>query len=324
MKIKKIRKGMKRYVEAVKAKGRKASGCLLGPIKRSDCEIWLLKEGKKIFDKFFYVPIPSVIIDGERLLYKDKDLTELDFVLPRIPRSYVRFGYKLLSILKDKVYLPIEPESVLITHNKFLTLLALKEVGLPVPQTFLTASRKAMQALLDDMTFPVVMKVLYGSLGKGVMFADSKEAAVSVMDTLERFKQPIFLEEYVPNPGEDIRIFVLGNEVLGAMKRKAEKDERRANIGIGGTGEPIEIDWKCKDLAVKAAAALGMDVCGIDMIRGPSGPVIIEGNVNVHFEGLTKTLRVNVARAIVEYVNDELSMLGFTRLEKLMTWLKRK
>jgi len=299
-------------------------GCIIGPRERSDCEIWLLNEGKKIFDKFFYVPMPSIILDGNRVLFKGMDLKELDFVIPRIPRTYLWYGYKILSVLKGHLYLPIEPESIIISHDKFLTLLALKEAHLPIPDTFLTVSRKSLDTLLDEMDYPVVMKLLKGSLGKGVMFADSKQSATSLMDTLERFKQPIFLEEFIPNPGEDIRIFVLGGDVLGAMKRKAVKDERRANIAIGGIGEPIKLNLKYRELAIRAADALGMDICGIDMIKGPKGPVIIEANINVHFEGLAKILSLNVAKEIVEYVKNEVSMYDYTKLERLLRWLKKE
>jgi len=292
-------------------------GCILGPMKRSECELWLLKEGKKAFEKFAYIPIPAVRVeskDGIKVLYKKTNLAEFDCIIPRVPRTYTWIGYTILNILKDEVYLPIKPESVFIARNKFITLLALKEAGLPVPNTYLTISRQTLEGLLDEMSYPVVMKLLYGSLGKGVMFADSKQSAVSLMDTLERFKEPIFLEEYIRNPGEDIRIFVLGDEVLAAMKRKAKKDERRANIAIGGVGEPIDLGPKMRDLALRAAKVLGMGICGIDIIEGSKGPEIIEANVNVHFEGLTRATGINVAKEIVEYVKKE---------AKVMEWLKK-
>jgi len=296
-------------------------GCILGPIKKSECELWLLEEGKKVFDEFFYVPIPEVKIkfgDKTKVYFKNRNLAKLDFIIPRIPRTYAKLGYITLSILKDKLYIPIRPESVLISHNKFLTLVALKESWLPVPDTYLSISRQALENLFDRIYFPVVMKLLDGSLGKGVMFADSKESVVSIMDTLERFKEPIFLEEYIPNPGEDIRIFVLGDRVLAAMKRKAKRGERRANISIGGIGEPMKIDLDLEDLATKSAKALGMDICGIDVLRGPRKSIVIEANVNVHFEGLTKATGINVAEKIVEYVKNGVKESGMTFLEKLL------
>lgn len=301
-------------------------GFILGPLKRSECELQLLEEGEKVFEEVFYVPLPEVRMEfgkEARIFHNNKDLTNFDFVIPRIPRTYTNLGFIILNILKEKLYVPIRPESVLISHNKFLTLVALKEANLPVPETYLATSRQALENILDEMRFPVVMKLLYGSLGKGVMFADSKESAVSLMDTLERFREPIFLEEYVPNPGEDIRAFVLGNDILAAMKRKAKRDERRANIGIGGTGKAIKANSKIRDLATKAANVLGMSIAGIDLIKGPKGLVIIEANVNVHFEGLENATEINIARHIVEYVKEEREVLGKTRIEKLLHRLRR-
>ncbi len=295
-------------------------GCIIGPKIRGYCEISLLEEGKKIFDKFFYVPITSVVIDGDRVLYKGKDLSKLDFIIPRMPRTYMWFGYKILKALEGKVYMPVKPESVIISHNKFLTLLALNEAGLPVPQTYMSASRDTVEDLLEEMNYPVVMKLLYGSLGKGVMFADSKQSAASFMDALERFKEPIFLEEYVPNSGEDIRVFIMGGKIIGAMKRIAEKDERRANIGIGGIGKPIELDEQTKKIAIRAAEVLGMDVTGVDVINGLGGPVLIEANVNAHFEGITKTLGINMAKEIVKFVKSEAET---KRVGKFIEWIKR-
>lgn len=295
-------------------------GCIIGPKIRGYCEISLLDEGKKIFDKFFYVPITSVVIDGDRVLYKGKDLSKLDFIIPRMPRTYMWFGYKILKALEGKVYMPVKPESVIISHNKFLTLLALNEAGLPVPQTYMSASRDTVEDLLEEMNYPVVMKLLYGSLGKGVMFADSKQSAASFMDALERFKEPIFLEEYVPNSGEDIRVFIMGGKIIGAMKRIAEKDERRANIGIGGIGKPIELDEQTKKIAIRAAEVLGMDVTGVDVINGLGGPVLIEANVNAHFEGITKTLGINMAKEIVKFVKSEAET---KRVGKFIEWIKR-
>jgi ribosomal protein S6--L-glutamate ligase len=301
-------------------------GCIIGPKVRSDCEIWLLEEGKKIFDKFFYAPMTSIVISNDKVFYKDKDLSELDFVLPRIPRTYAWFGYKILKILESKVYMPIDPRSVVVAHNKFLTLLALKEAGLPVPETYMAASRSTVENLLDEMNYPVVIKLLYGSLGKGVMFADSKQSAMSFMDTLERFKEPIFLEEYVPNAGEDIRAFVLGKSVLGAERRIAKSDELRTNIGIGGIGKPIVLGKKMEELAVKAAGVLGMGITGVDIIKGPDGPVILEANVNVHFEGLAKVLGVNIARKVVEFVKSEAAGASaghFPGVGMIADWFKK-
>jgi len=284
---------------------------ILGKIKSGYEEIKLIKEGKKIFDSVSYIPTPYVSIEGSdselKVTYKNKDLSDFDCVLPRIPRSYRTFGFTILSLLKESSYMPIEPIALFNCHNKFLTLLALREDILPIPRTFLTIRRKAAEDILDKIDYPIVMKLLYGSLGKGVMFADSKNSAISLMDTLERFKEPIFIEEFVKNPGEDIRAYVIGDEVFASMKRKAKKDEKRANIGIGGSGIKFEIPDKYASIAVRSTRALRMEICGIDLIESSKGPVVIEANVNAQFKELEGTTKKNVARKMVEYVKENVS-----------------
>jgi len=284
---------------------------ILGKINRGYEEIKLIKEGKRIFDAVTYIPTPYVSIEVEEdqlhVKYKNKDLSDFDCVLPRIPRSYRTFGFTILSLLKGKSYIPIDPMALFNCHNKFLTLLMLNEDLVSIPKTFLTIKRKAAEDILDEIDYPIVMKLLYGSLGKGVMFADSKNSAISLMDTLERFKEPIFIEEFVKNPGEDIRAYVIGEEVFASMKRKAKKDEKRANIGIGGEGIEFDIPDKYASLAIRSVRALNMEICGIDLVEGPKDPVVIEANVNAQFKELESVTKKNVARKIVEYVKETAS-----------------
>lgn len=281
---------------------------IIGPRRRGYEEERLLEEGRKIFEKVDYFPIPQIIIEiqkDKKLFYRNKNLFEYDVILPRIPRSYKTYGFILLSLLKDfGKYLPIDPFSIILSHNKFLTLLCFVERNLPVPKTFLAFKRKIIEESLDEITLPIVLKLLHGSKGIGVMFADSKQSARSIMDTLERFRQSIFIEEYVENPGEDVRAYVIGNEIF-AMKRKARRDERRANIAIGGKGEAYKLKEKEMDLVLDAAHSLKMEICGIDFIPSYKGPVLIEANVNAQFKGLEEATKVNIAKKILEFLKKE-------------------
>jgi len=284
---------------------------ILGRIQRGYEDLKLIREGKKLFDSVSYIPTPyvSVEMNGSEysVKYRDKELSNFDCILPRIPRSYRTFGFIILSLLKGKTYIPIEPISLFNCHNKFLTLLILDRDSTPIPKTFLTIKRKSAEDVLDKMKYPVVMKLLYGSLGKGVMFADSKSSALSMMDTLERFNQPIFIEQYIKNPNEDIRAYVVGEEVVASMKRIAKKDEKRSNIGIGGSGKKFDIPYDYMNLAIRAVKKLQMDVCGIDIVEGPKGPVVIEANASAQFKELDKVTKKNVARKIMKYVKEKAS-----------------
>ncbi len=279
---------------------------ILGPLSREYEQVRLLEEATKLFDTVSYFPIPQVAVelrDGFDLKYKNKSLLNYDSFLPRIPRSYKTFGTTLLYFLKKAGKpLPIEPSSVIASHNKFLTLVRLVEAGLPVPETHLAIRREVIEKLLKEMDYPLVLKLLYGSKGVGVMFADSEQSAVSVIDALQRFKETIFLERFVEPGNEDIRAYVIGGKVVAAMKRVAKQGERRANIGIGGHGEPYRLSSTEKKLAIRAAEAMGMGICGVDLMPSEDGPVIIEINVNAQFKGLESATQKNIAREILKYV----------------------
>jgi len=282
--------------------------CILGPRKRKQQELWLIEEAKKQFDKVTYVEIPMVRIENNEPYFKNTKLSEYDCILPRVPRTYKNFGYVICKLLEDRVYMPIKPESILIAHNKFLTLLALEEAGIPIPKTFLTWSRKGVEPVLGEFEYPVVLKILYGSLGKGVMFAESKQSLLPLLDTIETMNEPIFIEEYIEAGGKDIRALVIGDEVIAAMQRSGSKGERRANIGSGGKGKKIKLKPKLEELAIKTAKALGLEIAGIDIIQQRGGkrePLVIEANVNVVFEEITKVTKTNIAKHIVEYVKNE-------------------
>jgi ribosomal protein S6--L-glutamate ligase len=217
----------------------------------------------------------------------------------------MNYGYLICKLLENKVFLPLKPEAIITTHNKFLTLEVLDREGIPIPKTYLTLTRNAMMGVLDKIKYPVVIKLLYGSLGKGVMFAESRQSAVPLLDTMETMNKPFLVEEYIKNPGEDIRALVIGNSVVAAMRRKAGRGEIRANIGVGGKGKKINLSPEIKDLAVKTAKALGLGITGVDIIMSEKGPLVIEANVNVHFEGITEATGVNIAEQMINYKWDE-------------------
>ena len=276
--------------------------CILGSKTRKEQELWLIEEAKKRFDRVTYAEIPFVRIENGEVFFKHLNLSDYDCILPRIPRTYRNFGYNICKLLENRVYMPIKPESVIIAHNKFLTLLALNKAGIPTPRTYMAMSSQGIRAVLDKVNYPIVIKLLYGSLGKGVMFAESRESVIPLIDTIEGMNEPFIVEEYIKNPGEDIRALVIGNEVT-AMRRIAEKGERRTNIGIGGKGKKIKLSHELRELAIKSARVLGLEIAGIDIIIGEEArPRVIEVNVNVNFEGITKVTETNIAEKMINYV----------------------
>ncbi|MEA2036736.1 MAG: ATP-grasp domain-containing protein, partial [Nanoarchaeota archaeon] len=141
-----------------------------------------------------------------------------------------------------------------------------------------------------------------GTGGKGVMYAESYPAASSLMDALETLKQPFLIQEYIETEGEDIRILVVGDRVVAAMKRKAVLGEKRANVHAGGEGEAFEPDVQMKKLAVEAAKSIGAEICAVDMLESIKGPMVVEINLSPGLQGITKVTKVDVADKIAKYL----------------------
>ena len=137
------------------------------------------------------------------------------------------------------------------------------------------------------------------------MFIESKEAAESTIDPMRVLKQHMLLEEYVPNPGEDVRGIVAGEEVIASYKRIAAKGEKKANIHLGGSAVTYKLNDEQQEVVLKSAEAIKAKICAIDMLIGKDGPLVIEVNINPGLAGIEKTTGVNVAQRMVRYAASE-------------------
>ncbi len=280
-----------------------------GPKKISYTTKRLIEEAKK---KFRYVETVSAIktklgIDnGLEAVFEGKSLADFDYVLPRIDSKRAQIGYLILRFLDDMgVKKPYPAETILIAHNKFISMEVFASKGIVVPKTYLTGSKESAMEILEKQKMPVIIKLLSGFGGKGVMFMDDKSAAKSAIDTMKTLEQDVLLEEYIPNPGEDIRGIVVGDEVLASFKRIASGDEKRANISIGGRGVAFKMGDEMQEITLKCAEAIKAKICAIDMIQGKDGVKVIEANINPGITGIEKATNINVAQGIVNYIAEE-------------------
>ncbi len=270
----------------------------------------LIEEGKKVFDEVVLIPALDVklrITNELDAVYKGKSLRRFDYILPRIDSKRAVVGYPIVRFLDYfGTKKPYPAETILITHNKFLTLERLVRGEVRVPETYLTASKKSAREVLNKMKLPIILKLLSGFGGMGVMFMESKEAARSALDTLKTLQQEVCMEKYIENPGEDIRGVVAGNEVIASYRRVAAPEEKRANIHAGGRGEAFTLTEEMNEIVLKSAQAVGSKICAVDMIRGSDGVYVTEVNINPGLEGIEKTTNINVAQRIINYINSEL------------------
>ncbi len=270
----------------------------------------ILEEAKKQFKKAELVPVSDVVLSvgkGGTATIGDKNLADYDYIIPRIDSKRAEVGYPVFVFLDaTDVRKPYPASTILIAHNKFLTLTELARKGVPVPETWLTGSKDTAGGIIDNQKLPIIMKLLAGFGGEGVMIMESKEAAKATIHTLKTLRQEVLLEEYLPNPGEDIRAIVAGEEVIASFKRIAGPGSKKANIHLGGKGVDFKITPEIREIVLKSAKAIDAKICAIDIVESRGQAYVIEANINPGLAGIEKATNINVAKRIIDYVKSEL------------------
>jgi ribosomal protein S6--L-glutamate ligase len=237
--------------------------------------------------------------------YQGKQLRDYDAVIPRIGASVTFYGTAVLRQFEMMGVYPLN-ESVAISRSRdklrSLQLLAKKGVGLPVT---VFAHRTSDPDELIDLVGgdPVVIKLLEGTQGIGVVLGETRRAAVSIIQAFGGVDTNILVQEFIKEAnGEDIRCLIVGGKVVAAMKRKGKEGEFRSNLHRGGSAEEVKITPAERETAIAAAKAMGLNVCGVDMLRSNHGPVVMEVNSSPGLEGIEKATGVDVAGMIIEFL----------------------
>ncbi|MBR9682067.1 MAG: RimK family alpha-L-glutamate ligase [Candidatus Aenigmarchaeota archaeon] len=281
---------------------------ILAPGKASKSTQMIFEESKKLFDEVDLFAIEDVILETSeevKAYCGDKDLSGYDYMLPRIDSKRASFGYHVVKFF-DLINMrkPYSAEAIPIAHNKFSTLFEFRKNGVVVPDTYFTSSKKSAEELVRKMKFPAMVKLVSSYGGKGVMYIESRQAAMSVVKTLNLLKQDLMLEKFIENPGEDMRGFLIGDEIIG-MKRIAKKGEKRANVSAGGKAVTYTLNDEEKEIVFKTAKILNAKICAIDMINGKDGAYVIEANINPGLQGITKATGINLAQRIAKFCYEE-------------------
>ncbi|MBI4016188.1 MAG: RimK family alpha-L-glutamate ligase [Candidatus Aenigmarchaeota archaeon] len=265
-----------------------------------------VEEMKKVFDSVDHLNIVdlevSMLGTSEEILYGGKPLKQYDCIYAKGSGRFANLLRAVTTVLGPECYTPIRPGAFTIGHDKLLAHLKFQVAKVPMPRTWVVSTAEAAKKILKKAPYPVVMKVPSGTHGKGVMLAESYESASSMVDALALLRQPFLIQEYVETGGTDIRAFVLGDSVVAAMKRVALPDEKRANLHAGGAGRRTELDDRTEHIAVQAAKAVGAEICGVDILQGPKGPVVIEVNLSPGIQGISKATGINVGEKIAKFL----------------------
>ncbi|UQX80839.1 RimK family alpha-L-glutamate ligase [Mannheimia haemolytica] len=230
-------------------------------------------------------------------------LPNYDGILPRFGTGSTEMGCSVLRHFEAKG-IPVLNHSAAfaLARDKWRTLQKLAKHNLPVPNTNFAGHLVSVKSQLNQFAFPLISKVLNGSQGNGVMLFEGKNNAEAVLATFRQVNEPYLCQQFVGEAkGQDIRAFMIGNEVVAAMSRTSVTGDFRANIHQGGTAQPIELTQMERALAIKATKTIGLDIAGVDFLRTEKGVVILEVNASPGFEGIERVNDVDIASEMVSY-----------------------
>jgi ribosomal protein S6--L-glutamate ligase len=241
---------------------------------------------------------PSIHFDGQ-------SINDLDAIIPRIGASSTFFGTAVVRQFEMMGVYSIN-ESVAISRSRdklrSLQLLSRKGIGLPI--TVFGNSKIDVADMIEMVGgAPLVIKLLEGTQGIGVVLAETKNAAESVINAFNGVRANVLVQEYIKEAnGCDIRCFVVGDKVIAAMQRVAKKGEFRSNLHLGGTAEAVVLSTEERATAIMSAQIMGLNLAGVDIIRSNHGPVVLEINSSPGLEGIEKITGEDIASRIIEYI----------------------
>ncbi len=244
------------------------------------------------------------------LYYFGKRLSHFDAVLPRIGSSISYFGTAVVRQFEQMdVFCANSSNGIMNSRDKLRALQFLSRHKLGIPQTTFVRDRNDVLPAIERVGgAPVIIKLLEGTQGVGVILADSTKIAEAIIETLQSARQNVLVQKFVSESrGRDVRAFVVGDQVVAAMRRVAQGTEFRSNVHRGGRTEPLLLDETYCDTAVRATQIMGLRVAGVDMLEGKNGPMIIEVNSSPGLEGIEGATGLDVAGAIVDYMAAQVS-----------------
>lgn len=271
----------KRLVEAAEKKGHEA--IIVDHLK---CTIDIERKRPKIF-------------------YNGGYLDDIDAIIPRIGASVTFYGTAVVRQFEMmNVFTAVESQALVRSRDKLRSLQVLSRAGVGLPRTVFTNYTKDVDHVIEAVGgAPLVLKLLEGTQGLGVVLAETRNAATSVIEAFNGLKARVIAQQFIKESGgADIRAFVVDGVVVGAMKRQGKEGEFRSNLHRGGSASIIELTDEEDRTALKAAKAMGLGVAGVDMLQSSTGPLVLEVNSSPGLEGIEKATGKDIAREIIRYI----------------------
>ncbi len=253
-----------------------------------------------------YLKCTIEIMKNELVInYEGKILPTPDAIIPRIGASRTFYGtamvrhFEMMDVFSTSGNLAIAR-----SRDKLRSLQVLSKKGVDMPKTIFASNKSnAKDVIALSGGAPLVLKILEGTQGVGVVLVDSEKAAKSVLDAFYGMEVNLLVQEFIEEAGgADIRALVVNDEVVGAMKRQGAEGDFRSNLHQGGSATAYKLSRKEKATALAAAKAMGLGVCGVDMIPSKRGPLVMEVNSSPGLEGIEKSTNINIAAKIMDFI----------------------
>ncbi|WP_341502301.1 30S ribosomal protein S6--L-glutamate ligase [Gallaecimonas sp. GXIMD4217] len=251
----------------------------------------------------------SINAGGPAMHSRGQDLPHFDAVIPRIGPEITFYGAAVLRQFEAMgVYSPISSAALTRSRDKLRAMQVLARQGIDMPITGFANAPDDIPDLIDMVGgAPLVIKLLEGSQGIGVVLAETRQAAESVIEAFMGIKANIMVQEYIKEAaGHDLRLFVVGDKVVGAMERVAKDGDFRANIHRGGEARAVKITPRERKIALQAARTLGLEVAGVDLLRSERGPLVVEVNSSPGVEGIERATGKDITGAVMDHVKKQL------------------
>ncbi len=249
----------------------------------------------------------DIIIEKEKptIYYKDRYLDYVDAIIPRIGASVTFYGCAVVRQFEMMgVFTIVTSDAIQRSRDKLRSLQRLSKAGIGMPKTVFTNYSRDVEEVIEHVGgTPVIIKLLEGTQGLGVVLAETKNAAESVLEAVNGLQARVIVQEFIKEAGgADLRALVVDGQVVGAMKRQGKEGEFRSNLHRGGSANIIKLNHDELKLAMNASRALKLPVCGVDMLQSSRGPLLLEVNSTPGLEGIEAATGRNIAKAVITFI----------------------
>jgi ribosomal protein S6--L-glutamate ligase len=249
----------------------------------------------------------DIIIEKEKptIYYKDRYLDYVDAVIPRIGASVTFYGCAVVRQFEMmNVFTIATSDAIQRSRDKLRSLQRLSKAGIGMPKTVFTNYSRDVEEVIEHVGgVPVIIKLLEGTQGLGVVLAETKNAAESVLEAFNGLEARVIVQEFIKEAkGADLRALIVDGHIVGAMKRQGKEGEFRSNLHRGGSANIIKLTEAELQLAINASRVLKLPVCGVDMLQSERGPLLLEVNSTPGLEGIEQATGKNIAESIITYI----------------------